>query len=65
MNFIWKKLLALIYYLKVAESDMDKESPKTTRDLTIGINQADDNKPSGQKSDASVAPSSVSVFIIY
>ena len=48
---------------KTAETDMDKQSQKATSDLCTSINNADDKKPSEQKSDASVAPSSVSVSI--
>ena len=43
---------------------MDNKNKETTYDLCVGIGQANDNKPSDQKSDDSIAPSSVSVFII-
>ena len=64
MSFHLRKLFALNYYLTIAEIEMDDQSQKTTRDLSIGINQANGNKPSGHKSDASAAPSSVSVSSI-
>ena len=43
---------------------MDNRSQNTTYDLCVGVEQADDNKPSDQKSDECNAPLSVSVSII-
>ena len=44
---------------------MNIRSQKTTYKLRVGIDQADDNKPSEQKSIDSVGSSSVSVCIVY
>ena len=44
---------------------MDNQGQKITSDFCIGIKKADDNKPSEQKSYASVVPSNVSVSMTY